>query len=121
MSDSQYTYAVAAIRVKESRLFSATLIEQLIACPSYEGCLQFLMEKGWGEADTPLQAEAILSCEERKTRDTLTELVKDENIIAVLDCTKVFHNLKAAIKEYCSSQAAQNIYIKGTVPSPMER
>ena len=58
MSDNQYTYAVARIRAKEVSLFSQATIEQLLACKDEKQCLQFLVEKGWGEADTPMEAEA---------------------------------------------------------------
>ena len=41
-----YTYAVARIRALEVSLFSNAVIEQLIACQSYEQCIQFLAERG---------------------------------------------------------------------------
>ena len=63
MSDTNYTYAVASIRVMELSLFSAATLEQLMACRTYQQCLQFLAEKGWGDADTPLNADAILTRE----------------------------------------------------------
>ena len=39
MSDKNYTYAVARIRAMEMTLFSASVIEQLMAVKTYEGCL----------------------------------------------------------------------------------
>ena len=118
MSDSQYTFAVAYIRAKEAGLFSAATIDQLMACGSYDACIQFLQERGWGYADTPAQAEAILSCEEKKTWEIFYDLVKDEDILDVLGYSKAFHNLKAAIKESCSAKKApKNIYIEGTKPA----
>lgn len=42
----KYTYAVARIRALEVSLFSDAVIDQLIACQSYEQCLQFLAEIG---------------------------------------------------------------------------
>ena len=66
MSDLQYTYAVARIRTKELSLFSAATIEQLLARKTYENCLQFLQEKGWGDSDTPMDAEKILTREREK-------------------------------------------------------
>lgn len=38
----QYTYAVARIRALEVSLFSNATIDQLMACQTYEQCLQFL-------------------------------------------------------------------------------
>ena len=42
MSKTQYTYAVARIRALEVSLFSASVIEQLLACRDYDSCLRFL-------------------------------------------------------------------------------
>lgn len=99
MSDTKYTYAVARIRALELGLFSSATIEQLLSNKSYEGCLQFLMERGWGDADTPVEAEAILSREEEKTWGIVKDLLKgDEEILGVLSYQNLYHNLKAAIK-----------------------
>ena len=59
MSDMDYVYAVARIRSKELSLFSDAVMEQLLARPDYEACVSFLLEKGWGGADTPRDGEAI--------------------------------------------------------------
>lgn len=99
MSDTKYTYAVARIRALELSLFSSAVIEQLLANKTYEGCLQFLSEHGWGDADTPPEAEAILAREEEKTWNVVKDLLRgEEEILAVLSCPKLYHNLKAAIK-----------------------
>ena len=63
MSDIDFTYAVARTRALEVHLFSASTIEQLLACTTYEECLDFLLEKGWGDDDTLRDAESILSRE----------------------------------------------------------
>ena len=55
---NQYTYAVARIRAMEVSLFSQAVIDQLLACKDEKQCLLLLQEKGWGNADTPLDAEA---------------------------------------------------------------
>ncbi len=120
MSDLQYTYAVARIRAKENALFSGATIDQLMACKTYENCLQFLAEKGWGDADTPANAEMILAREREKTWETVRELVSDMSVFQVLDYPNLFHNLKAAIKEACTGESHSNIFYKDTVPSAEE-
>ena len=120
MSDLEYTYAVARIRTKELSLFSAATIEQLLARKSYENCLQFLQEKGWGDSDTPLEAEKILTREREKTWEDIRELVKDMSVFGILDYPNVFHNLKAAIKEVCTEGHSANIFYKDTDPSAEE-
>lgn len=120
MADMQYTYAVARIRSKEMTLFTAAMIEQLLACKSYESCLQFLQEKGWGDADTSLDAEAILAKESEKTWEIVKEMIPDESTFAILDYPNLFHNLKAAIKEVCTGGVSANIYYKDCEPSAEE-
>ena len=103
MSDMKYTYAVARIRALETGLLSSALIEQLMGIKSYEGALRFLTEHGWGDADTPLEAEPILTREREKTWATVKDLLKgDEQILAVLSHGDLYHNLKAAIKTAAS-------------------
>ncbi|MCI8599735.1 MAG: V-type ATPase subunit [Lachnospiraceae bacterium] len=120
MSDLEYTYAVARIRSKEVSLFSAATIDQLMACKTHESCLQFLQEKGWGDTDTPMDAELILTREREKTWEVIRELVTDMSVFDVLDYPNAFHNLKAAIKEVCTEGTVPNIFYKDTKPSGEE-
>lgn len=113
MSETKYAYAVARIRAMENALFSAAAIDQLMAVKTYEGCLQFLQEKGWGYTDTPLEAEAILSAEREKTWNTIGDLLKgDDAILNVLSYQNLYHNLKAAIKESVTSDSHGKIYFE---------
>ncbi len=112
MSDTKYAYAVARIRAMELSLFSASTLDQLMALKTYESCLQFLAEKGWGDQDTSQDAEAILAKEKEKTWNVVRELLKKEDagILNVLSYENLFHNLKAAIKETVTSDHHGNIY-----------
>ena len=106
----QYTYAVARIRALEVSLFSNSTIDQLIACQSYEQCLQFLEEKGWGDNETSGNAEAILTREEEKIWEVVKELSIDMKNFDVLSYPKLYHNLKAAIKEVCTEEKNRHIF-----------
>ena len=111
MSDTKYAYAVARIRALENGLFSSAQIEQLLSVKSYEGALRFLTEHGWGYADTPLSAEAILTREKTKTWETVRDLLKgDDAILAVLSYGDLYHNLKAAIKDAAAPGSHGNVY-----------
>lgn len=113
MSDTKYTYAVARIRALEASLFNSAVMEQLVAMKSYENCLQFLIEKGWGDADTPLRAEAILSREREKAWKEIKGLLKgDDSILGVLSYQNLYHNLKAAIKESVTSSQGGKLYFE---------
>lgn len=106
----QYTYAVARIRALEVALFSNSSIDQLMACQTYEQCLQFLAEKGWGDTETGLDAEAMLSREEEKIWEIVKELHIPMETFNVLSYPKLFHNLKAAIKEVCTEEINRHIF-----------
>ena len=111
MSKATYAYGVARIRAMEMSLFTSAVIEQLMALKSYESCLQFLEEKGWGGTDVPQDAEAILAAEREKTWRTVRELLgKDTRILDVFSYPNLFHNLKAAIKETAVSEKHGSIY-----------
>lgn len=110
MSNMDFTYAVARIRALEVSLFSEATIDQLIACPTEQNCLQFLTEKGWGDSDTPLEADAVLNRETQKTWETIREMHIDMSIFDVLSYPNEFHNLKAAIKETCRKGKHPGIY-----------
>jgi len=116
----KYTYAVARIRALEVALFSNATIDQLIACQNYEQCLQFLAEKGWGDSDTPAEAEAILGREEEKIWEVVSELHVDMEKFDVLSYPKLFHNLKAAIKEVCTEEENRHIFYEDvSIPGKM--
>lgn len=105
-----YTYAVARIRALEVSLFSNSTVEQLIACQDYGQCIQFLLDKGWGDNDTASNAEAILTREEEKIWEIVKELSIDMEKFEVLSFPKLFHNLKAAIKEVCTEETNRHIF-----------
>lgn len=106
----QYTYAVARIRALEVSLFSDSTIDQLIACQNYDQALQFLEEKGWGDARKQRDAEKILTREEEKTWEVVKELSIGMEHFDVLSYPKLFHNLKAAVKEVCTGDKNRHIY-----------
>lgn len=72
--------------------------------------MQFLIDKGWGDMDTPVNAEAILTREREKTWELMRELVDDMSVFDVLTYSNLFHNLKAAIKEVATEEKNPNIF-----------
>ncbi|MGI6054258.1 MAG: V0D/AC39 family V-type ATPase subunit [Clostridium sp.] len=111
MSGTKYAYAVARIRALETRLLSQAVIEQLMSVKTYDGCLRFLAEQGWGDGDTPTDAEALLSCEREKAWEIVRDLLKDDRrLLSVLSYGDLYHNLKAAIKESAAPGIHGNVY-----------
>lgn len=119
MNDLEYTYAVARIRALESSLFSGTEIERLLACSDEEQCLQLLSEKGWGDATGSMDASAMLKREEEKTWEVIRDVAPDLSVFDVLSYSKLYHNLKAAIKEVCTEVENKNIFYDDcSIPGP---
>ena len=114
MAKNQYTYAVARIRAMEVSLFSQAVIDQLLACKDEKQCISLLQEKGWGNADTPADAEAILTCEREKTWKEVKGLVDDMSVFDVVSYPDLFHNLKAAIKVAATGEESSDIFISDT-------
>lgn len=117
MADSQYTYAVARIRTKELALFGQPVIDQLLACKSYEACRQLLTEKGWGKGEGET-AEQLLAAEREKTWGFIAELVDDMSVFQTFLVENDYHNLKAAIKQvYMGTEVPHIFSSQGTIPS----
>lgn len=115
MTDNQYTYAVARIRSRELSLFSKAVLEQLLACKSYEECIRLLTEKGWGKSSEET-AEELLAEEREKTWELIGSLVEDMSVFNVFLYGNDYHNLKAAIKQVYRNTEFPNIYIShGTI------
>ncbi|MDR1017343.1 MAG: V-type ATPase subunit [Lachnospiraceae bacterium] len=105
----QFTYAVARIRALEVSLFNNATIDGIITSPSYESAIQYLQEKGWGDASTT-KADEILKKEEEKIWEVVKDLHVDMKYFQVLSLPKDFHNLKAAIKESTNTEKGLDIY-----------
>ena len=67
MGDNSYAFAVARIRVKEKKLLSDADIAQMAAMKDEASVLAFLADRGWGDGQSPADAEQMLSAEEAKS------------------------------------------------------
>lgn len=110
MSNTKYTYAVARIRALEVSLLTDGVIEQLLACKSAGQALQLLQEKGWGDIESGSDMDAVLKREEEKTWEVIRDVAPDMKVFDVLSYPKLYHNLKAAIKEVCTEVRNPNIF-----------
>ncbi len=110
MNDLEYTYAVARIRALEASLLTDSFIDQLVNCQSEKQCLELLSERGWGDTGAGLDAAAMLKKEEEKTWEVIRDTAPDLSVFDVLSYSKVYHNLKAAIKEICTEVHNENIF-----------
>ncbi|MCQ4022637.1 MULTISPECIES: V-type ATPase subunit [unclassified Ruminococcus] len=93
-----YTYAVARIRSRELSLLSRQDIDNLINSKSYDDCLQYLYDKGFGTEEQETDVSALLSCEREKIWSLMAELTDDLSPFDVFRYSDDFHNLKVSVK-----------------------
>ena len=110
MGDNSYAFAVARIRVKEKKLLSDADIAQMAAMKDEASVLAFLVDRGWGDSQAAAGAEEMLSAEEAKNWALMKELKIDPAIFEVLEYPKLFHNLKAGIKEVLTEGIHEKIF-----------
>lgn len=117
-----YTYAVARIRGKENGLMTGAAMEQLLAARTYRDALRFLQERGWGNPEDVLTADAILTAEHEKTWNTVAEMVDDMSVFDVFRIADDYHNLKAAMKlQFTGAQIdPARVYVAGGTLEPKQ-
>lgn len=92
-----YTYAVARIRSRELALLSRQDIDNLLNSRSYDDCVQYLLDKGFGDEEST-DVSSILSTERKKIWELMSELTDDLTPFNVFRYSDDFHNLKVAVK-----------------------
>ena len=80
--------------------------------------MTFLRDKGWGDGHLDETLEHMLNEESEKTKRVLDDLVKDEKVVSILTIKDEFHNLKAAIKQVCTEDETENIFMAGCKIEP---
>ncbi len=104
MGDLDYVYAVARIRVKEKSLLTDGDIAQMAAMKDEKSVISYLTDRGWGDQNSAGDPDAILAAEEQKTLQLMKELKIDPKVFELLSYPTLYHNLKAGIKEVCTSE-----------------
>lgn len=107
---NNYAYAVARIRVKEKSLLSDADVAQMVSMRDADSVMDYLIARGWGNTESGRDASKMLDVEAEKNMDLMRELGVDTSVFDVFALPQRFHNLKAAIKEICSSEKTQGIY-----------
>lgn len=117
----KFIYAVACIRAKENNLFTKKDIDYLADCKTYNECVRYLEDKGWGASDNKGEdIEELLSFETRRTWDTIEELTKDLEPFNVFRYANDFHNLKVAIKCVVTNTEPDGLTVSGGMVSASE-
>ena len=112
-----YTYAVARIRFRETKLLSDADLGSLMASKDVESCMRLLRDKGWGD-NTDSTPEELLKCEEKKLWDFISEIVDDRSELEFLLVPNDFHNLKVAVKCITRDIKTDGLFITNSVEDP---
>ena len=111
MRDLDYIYAVARIRVKEKSLLSDDDIRRMAGMEDCREILNALSDRGWGDGSLEDDdGNRMLEVEEKKTADLMKELKADPEIFRVLSFPRLYHNLKAGIRELCTAEPPDHLY-----------
>lgn len=110
MGENSYVYAVARIRVKEKSLLSDADVSQMAGMSDAKTVMGYLADRGWGDTNTQNTMDSMLAAEEEKTRQLMRELKTDPAVFELLSYPQLYHNLKAGIKEICTSEKNERAF-----------
>ena len=92
-----FTYAVARIRFRETKLLSDTDLNALLMSSDVDAVMRLLRDKGWGN-NTDCRPEELLALEENKLWEFINETVDDISVLNFLLIPNDYHNLKVILK-----------------------
>ncbi|WP_405357043.1 V0D/AC39 family V-type ATPase subunit [Ruminococcus sp.] len=92
-----FTYAVARIRFRETKLLSDTDLNALLMSSDADTVMRLLRDKGWGD-NTDCRPEELLALEENKLWEFINETVDDISVLNFLLIPNDYHNLKVILK-----------------------
>lgn len=112
-----YTYAVARIRFKETKLLSDADLASLLAAKDVEGVMRLLRDKGWGDT-AESRPEELFALEEKKLWEFVAEAVDDLSVLNFLRVPHDFHNLKVAVKCITRDIKPDGLFLDNAVEDP---
>lgn len=118
MAQTDFTYAVARIRFKETNLLTDNELEGLLTAKSCDEVIRILKDKGWGESAKDESYEQLISSEENKLWNFITEVVPDKSVYSFLLVENDFHNLKVAVKAVTRNESCEGMLIDNAVTKP---
>ncbi len=117
MQQDDYTYAVARIRFKETKLLSDADLDALLGAKDTDEVMRLLQDKGWGDS-TDLSPDELLNLEEQKLWGFVSEIISDMSELAFLLVPNDFHNLKVAIKCITRDIKPDGLFLTNSVCDP---
>lgn len=115
-----YTYAVARIRFRETRLLSDADLLSLLSAKDTETALRILKDKGWGDGSFDGDPDALISLEEKKLWEFVDEIVPDSEALDFLRVPNDFHNLKVTVKCIIRDEKPDGLFLYNSVVDPLK-
>lgn len=115
-----YTYAVARIRFRETRLLSDADLTALLSAKDTAAALRLLRDKGWGQGASDADADALLNIEEASLWTFIGEIVEDPSVLDFFRAPNDFHNLKVAVKCVTRDVQPDGMLLENAITSPRE-
>ena len=115
-----YTYAVARIRYRETRLLTDSDLNNLLSAKDAAEVIRMLKEKGWGDSSSDESAEAFLRTEEEKMWSFIDEIVPDRSAFDFMLASADFHNLKVAVKAITRGADPEDLFIRNSTYEPIK-
>lgn len=109
-----FTYAVARIRFRETKLLSDTDLNALLMSSDVDAVMRLLRDKGWGD-NTDCRPEELLALEENKLWEFINETVDDISVLNFLLISNDYHNLKVILKCITRDQEPDSMLIEDSV------
>ena len=119
MQQNDYTYAVARIRFRETKLLSDADINGLLLSQDVDAVMRQLRDKGWGD-NTDCRPEEMLSLEEKKLWEFINEVVEDISVLNFLLIPNDYHNLKVILKSITRDTEPQGMLLDNSVEDPQK-
>ena len=113
-----YTYAVARIRYRESRLLSNSDLNTMLAAKDAAAVIRTLRDKGWGDSSSDDSPEALLRVEEDKLWRFIDEIVPERSTFDFLLVPNDYHNMKVAIKAITRDLDPEGLFISNSTVEP---
>ncbi len=115
-----YTYAVARIRYRETRLLSDADLSQLVAAKDTDAAVRLLRDKGWGDHNGSGGYEELFRIEEEKLWSFIGEIVPDMSTLRFLNVPNDFHNLKVAVKCIIRDVKPEGMFLSSAPTDPVK-
>ena len=118
MKDTDYSYAVARVRVNETRLLQSQELASLLSAPTYEECVRRLKEKGYEITGTDYAPALAQKLDDMWA--LISEILPDPAQFDSILIRNDFHNLKVCLKALVAEKPTDGLFAAPSKYAPEE-